>query len=400
MTRKVIVSVARIIGAALAAAPFLFTAARAGTVTSGFSSSGTVGYSSNPYLLETTDGGVLRGQVSLSPFVEEKTSRSSLRVTANAAFSKFSRQYRDSVDLSTQVGYTNTITRQLSLRAGMSINSTIGGGGSTDRIFEPTSPTDVVPLNPDITLVGFQDRTTRVQGSAGLSFALDNKNSMTLGYDGSVLRFPNSRGRSEYSNLSQSASYSRVINSRLSVGASVSVARVNYFGGTLGDAVIISPSFNGSLRVSSQWTLSGGLGFSSSRVNIVGGRLTSTDLSASLSACRADTRTNLCFNGSRSTGASSFDGVRTTTSFGTSYSYKLNSRDTLSASGGYSRSAAPQFSTRGSTTYLSGTTTYARRFSSQISGQLTGGFTRSTFEGTRSNAYASISINYNFGGGR
>lgn len=394
------VSAARIIGAALAATPFLLSPARAGTVTSGINTSGNIGYSSNPFLLQSPDGGVARVDLSTSTFVEERTARSSLRVGANAGYSKFSRLYRDSINLGAQVSYSNTISRQLSVRAGLSMNSSIGGSYFTDPAFVTPDPTVVVPPVIDITLVGLQSRTTSVAASTGVTYAPDSRNSITLGHNGSIARFPGGIGRSEYSNISQSASYSRVINSRFNAGASVSVARINYFGNEFGDAVIISPSLNGSLKVARRWTLSGGVGFSSSRVNIVGGKLKSTDLSANLSACRTDTRTNWCVNGSRSTGASSFDGVRTTTSFGTSYSYKLSPRDTISASGGYSRSAAPQFSTRGATSYLSATTNYSRRFSSRISGQLTGGFARSTFAGTRSNAYASIGINYNFGGER
>jgi hypothetical protein len=398
VTRAFIVSVARIIGAALAATPLMLPMARAGTTTSGINTSGTIGYSNNPFLLDTPVDGVGSGTVTVSPFIEEKSARSSLRVGATAGFTKYTSRYRDSVNLGSQVGYTQTISRQLSLRAGLSINSSIGGSYFTDPTFATPSPTDVVPAPVDITLVGLQSRTTSVQASTGVSYAPDNKNSFNLGYSGSIARFPGARGRSEYSNVSQSAGYSRVINSRINAGASVSIARVNYFGTTLGDAVIISPSVNGSLRLARQWTLSGGVGFSSTRVNIFGGKLTSTDLSANLSACRTDKRTNFCLNGSRSTGASSFDGVRTTTSFGTSYSYQITSRDSISASGGYSRSAAPKLSARGGTSYLSGTTTYSRRFSGQISGQVIGGFTRSTFEGTRSNAYASIGLTYNFGG--
>ena len=394
------VSVARVIGAALAATPFLLSAARAGTVTSGINTSGTIGYSNNPFLLESPDGGVARGDVSVSTFVEEKSARSSLRVGANANYTKFSRLYRDSINLGAQVGFSRTFSRQLSFRAGLSMNSSIGGSYFTDPAFLTPDPTVVVPPVVDITLVGLQSRTTGVSASTGLTYTPDSRNSITLGHNGSIARFPGGFGRSEYSNISQSASYSRVISSRFNAGASVNVARVNYFGDDLGDAVIVSPQINGSLRVARQWTLSGGVGFSSTRVNISGGKLKSTDLSANFSACRADSRTNWCLNGSRSTGASSFDGVRTTTSFGTSYSYKLSSRDTISASGGYSRSGAPQLSVRGATSFLSGSTNYSRRFSSRISGQVTGGFTRSVFEGTRSNAYASIGINYNFGGDR
>lgn len=394
------VSVARVVGAALAATPFLLTGARAGSVTSGMSASGSLGYQTNPFLLETPEAGVARGDLSLSTFVEDRTARSSLRVGANVGYSKFSRLYRDSINLGAQVGYSNTLTRQLSVRAGLTMNSSIGGSYFTDPAFSTPLPTDPVPPVVDITLVGLQSRTTSVAASTGVTFTPDSRNSFTLGHNASITRFPDGAGRNEYSSISQNASYSRVFSSRLNVGASVNVARVNYFGSEFGDAVIISPLINGSLRVARNWTLTGGVGFSSTRVNVFGGKLTSTDLSGNLSACRTDTRTNWCLNASRSTGASSFDGVRTTTSYSTSYSYKLSSRDTLSASAGYSRASVPQFSTRSATSYLTGSANYSRRLSSRISGQIIGGFTRSTFEGTRSNAYASIGINYNFFGGQ
>ncbi len=394
------VSVVRVISAALAATPFLWSAARAGTVTSGMNASGSIGYQTNPFLLESPDGGVARADISGSTFVEERTARSSLRVGANATYSKFSRLYRDSINLGAQVGYTNQISRQLSLRAGLAMNSSIGGSYFTDPTFVTPIPTDTIPPPVDITLVGLQSRTTSVSANTGLTYTPDSRNSFTLSHNGSIARYPGAVARSEYSSISQTVGYSRVINSRFNAGASINVARINYFGIDQGDAVILSPSVNGSLRVARNWTLSGGVGFSSTRVNVFGGKLTSTDLSGNFSACRADSRTNWCLNASRSTGASSFDGVRTTTAFGTSYSYKLSSRDTLSASGNYIRSAAPQFSTRGGTSYLSGSANYSRRFSSKLSGQVTGGFTRSMFEGTRSNAYASIGINYNFGSQR
>jgi hypothetical protein len=400
VTRALLVSVARVVSAALAASPFMASVVRAGTVSSGVGVSGAAEYSTNPFLLDTTNGGVVRGYVSVSPSIEEKSARSSLRVSANAIFSKYSRKYRDSVDLSSQVGYNAVLDRGLSVRAGVSISSTIGAGYENSAVFVTPNPDDVVPRPIDFTLVGTTQRTTSARGSAGVNYAVDAKNSLSLGYDVAVLRFPTAGGRNEYSNLSQSASYSRVINPRLSLGASVSVARVDYFGTALGDARIISPSTNASLRVARQWTISGGVGFSSTRVNVVGGAFTSTDLSGSLSACRADQRTNFCLNGGRSTGASSIDGVRTTSSLGVSYSYKITSRDTLSASGGYSRSGTPRLSIVGPTTYISASTRYERRFASNISGYVAGGFTRSTLEQTRSNASISMGINYNFGSRR
>lgn len=397
MMRPALDRLVRVIATALAATPFMFTAARADT-NSGIGVSGNLEYSSNPYLLNASGSSVARGRVSVSPFVEERTARSTLKVAADASFSKFSRRYRDAVDLSAQVGYDNRFTSQLSFRAGLSLNSAIGGQYNSVPIFGAIPPGAVVPPIVDITVVGIQDRTTQAQASTGVTYNIDTKNSISLGYDAAILRYPGGLNRDEYSNISQNVSYSRVINPRLSMGASVSVTKANYFGTELGDATIISPSLNGNLKISRQWTLSAGIGVSRSRVNIFTGKLTSTNLSGNFSACRNDERSSFCLNAARSSGASSFDGVRVSTTFGASLTYELSARDTLSASGGYSRSTAPNNLLGGAPfDYLSGQTGISRKFTDRLTGNIAGGFTQSNFQGRRSNAFASIGISYSFG---
>lgn len=387
----------RIIAAALAATPFMFGAARADTL-SGLTVSGGLEYSSNPYLLNANAASVARGRVSISPFVEERTARSTLRVATDASFSKFSRQYRDAVDLTAQVGYDNRVTSQLSVRAGIALTSSIGGQYNSVPVFGAIPPGQTVPPIVDITVVGFQDRTSQAQASAGLTYNIDNKNSISLGYDGAILRYPSTVNRDEYSSIGQNVSYSRVINSRVTMGASVGVSRVNYFGTRVGDAVIISPSINGNLRLSQQWTLSAGVGVSNSRVNLFVGRLSSTNFSGNLNACRTDSRSNFCLNAGRSSGASSFDGVRVTTTVGASMNYQLSARDTISASGGYSRSTAPRTIFGGASyDYLSGQTSFARKITDRLTGTVSGGFTQASIQGRRSNAFASVGISYSFG---
>lgn len=398
MMRRSVDYLARVIATALTVWPFFSAVARADT-TSGIGLAGNVEYSNNPYLLTANGTDAVRARISVSPFIEERTARSSLRVTGDASYSAYNRRYRDAIDLSAQAGYSNRLSQQISVHAGVSINSSVGSAYNINPIFEAPVATNVPPRIIDITIIGSQERTTQAQASASLNYSIDNKNTISLGYDGSVARYPTSINRSEYSNLRQNFSYSRTINSRINMGASVSVSRVNYFGTSLGDAVIISPSIDGTFRVAAHWTLTGSVGLSSSRVNLGTGKLTSTDLSGSLNFCRSDIRTNLCLSASRGTAASSFDGVRTSTTAGFSYSYRINARDSISASGGYSRSSgARQLVGVGvSTDYLSGTTSYSRRFSDRMTGQITGGFSRSSFQGARSSAYVSFGINYSFG---
>ena len=338
----------------------------------------------------------LRGRVSISPFVEERTSRSSLRVSADASFSKYSRRYDDTIDLSTLVGYSNQLTRQLSIRAGASLNSSIGGLNNLNTLFQNPVPGVVLPP-VDITIIGSQERTTQVGATAGLTYAINDKNTVSLGSSASVVRYPEASNRNEYSNISQSVSYSRVISPRISGGASVAVSRINYFGTDLGDALIVSPSLDANIRLAANWTLTGSVGVSISRVNIPFGTLNSTDLSGGLNLCRTNVRSDFCLNGSRSTAASSFNGIRTTSTIGATYSYRVNARDSISASGGYSRSSVPRQFLGEPTDYLSASTSFSRRFSDRMTGQVSAGFRRSDFRVTRSNAYASIGLNYSFG---
>ncbi len=390
---------ARVFAAALSTAPFAAVVAHAETL-SGIGVSANAAYASNPYLLTGADTGAASAQVRISPFVEEKTARSSLRVATDVGFTTYSRRYRNAVDLSANADYRNALSRQVSIRAGVSLNSSVGGGYNVAPIFAaaPEIP-GVTPSIIDLTGIGFQERSTQAQGRAGLSYLINDKNSISVDLDGSVVQYPAILNRAEYSSLSQTVGYTRTLNPRMSVGAAVSVNEIDYRGGRLGDSVVVSPSINGSMRLNSRWTLSAGIGVSSARINVPTGRFTSTNLSGNLAFCRTDTRTTACLNALRSTSASSFDGPRTTTSVGASYSYRLTSRDTFSASGGYSQSKVEaQFAgTSPSIDYLSGTMSFSRRFSDQLSGIATAGYARSGFNVARSNTFGSLGISYNFG---
>lgn len=388
-----------VIATVLSAAP-VFATAQAETVT-GYGVSGGIEYASNPFLLTSSDTSAIRGRVSISPYIEERMARSSLRVASDASFSVYDRRYRETIDLASNISYRNSLTSRLAVNAGVSLSSSVGGIYNLVPVFAtPATPTPpIVPQIIDITIVGFQDRTVQAQASAGGNYVIDDKNSVSLNLDGAVVRYPTAINRAEYSTVRQSSSYSRTLNSRASVGASLSLTRIDYRGGPAGDAFIISPSINGSLRISPQWTLGAGIGLSSSRLNIGFGKITSNDLSGNFSACRTGPRSNFCVNGARSTAASSFDGLRTTTTFGASNSYRLSARDTFSIAGSYSKSTVPQqfVGGLGSIDYLSGTTSWSRRFTERLSGNVTAGFSRSGFQGTRNNTYGAIGVNYSFG---
>ena len=393
--------VARVLAGVATASPLIAISAHAET-SSGVGLGGSVEYVSNPFLLNTQDTAATRARVSIAPFIEERSARSSLRVSGDASFLAYSRRYKESVDLDTQVSYRNTLTRQLSVHAGLSLSSSSGGSYTAAPVLlDPLAP-PVEPRLNDIANVGFQDRTTQASASAGLNYTINDRNSVYLDYDASVLRYPRAVNRSEYSSYGQTVGYSRVISPRVTAGASVRVSKVDYLGGPLGDATIISPSINGGLRINSRWRANGSVGFSTTRVTVFFGKLTSTNFNGNLSLCRSDTRTNLCLDAARATGASSIDGVRTTTTIGASYSYKLTPRDSFSASAGYSRAGSAvraliPVGQTGTIDYFNASGSFSRQFARRLSGSVSTGYNRSTSLGARSSYYATIGVNYSFG---
>ena len=387
----------KVIASALTISPFVSMSARADIV-GGVGIGGNVEYSTNPYLLDTPHTGSTRARISISPYVEETMARSKLRLSGDASFSKFSRRYKEAVDLSTQLGYQTTLSQYLSVNAGMSIGSSIGGNLNLAPTLLPVDPLNVVPPINDLGLIGTQDRTAQASASVGLVYTINDRSSLSLNYSASVLRYPDSVNRAEYSTISQNLGYSRTLSSRASVGASFGVTRVDYRGGPLGDAVILSPSVNGSFRLNSRWRATASAGFSSSRLVIAPGvTRSSTSLVGGLNLCQQGFRTSFCVDASRSTSASSLQGVSATTTFGMSYSYKLSARDDFTASGAYSRASSVQQLGGLSTDYISASTSLSHKLSQQLSAAVTAGYSRNGYIVARSNVTATIGINYRFG---
>jgi hypothetical protein len=383
---------------AVATCPFLCDVAAADPII-GVGVSGRVEYSTNPFLLATTNAGAVRAVVSLSPYLENRTPRSSLRLSGNVSYSEYSRIYRGSADFTGQVDYQNSITSRFGLHASAAFDSSIS------RSYQPvpvdvTGVPTVLPSPTDVSLVGLIDRRETWRGGIGFSYTPDARNSFSLDYNGAVNRVPstpilNGFATGENSTIGQEFGYRRTINSRLSLGASVGVSRIDYRGTALGDATIISPNVNASVKLSAFWTLSGGVGISLFRQNTAFGRESSRDLSANFSLCRSESRDSFCMSGSRSISPSSLGAARKTTSFGATYSYRLSSRDQLTFSGNYVRSDDAGFGLINKTDYLAGNASFHRQFTKNFALTVDGGFSRVTFAGTRSDARIGIGINYN-----
>jgi hypothetical protein len=386
-----------LVAGAAATSPLLCSVAQASPVY-GVGFSGRTEYSTNPFLTAASKAEAARADVSIEPFVEINSARSNLRLGATLSRSEYSRLYNSATDYSLKANYSRTLSSRANLRGGLDFSSNSTGDYRPLDVDVSGNPS-VLPNPTDITLVGFQDRRNQFRAALGIGYTADPRNSISLDYSAVATRLPNvplinGVRQGEYTSISQSFGYSRVINARLNIGASVGVNRIDYYRTTLGDSTVITPSLTASARLSSRFTMSGSVGMSILRQTTIFGRDTSRNLSASLSLCRIDTRDQFCFNGSRDVSPSSLGSARKTLAFGSTYSYRLSARNTLSFSGNYVQSEETFFGPVQKVTYVTGGMTFKRSFNDRFALDVGAGFNRSTFQTQRSAVRVGIGLTY------
>ncbi|MBB5686623.1 hypothetical protein [Sphingobium boeckii] len=342
--------------------------------------------STNPYLFDGGDTSSVSATVSVSPTVTVKDEAGEFRLTGSLQHEEFFNRYPSAQNYALNAGYDRRLSSELSFSAGAGFRSSVSnanqllndplGGG----IIDPTLP----PVLEDITLNGLRQRQTSFQTRAGFALRTSALDQFTLDYSGAFTRYPsNSNFLNDYDFFGQTLAYSRTLNSRTSVGASVGVSRSNYRGISQGDGIIISPQLTASTKLAARWSLSGSIGTSITRTNTLTRKITATTLAGSLSACRAGERSNLCLTGSRAATPTAFGGIRAQTAMGASYSYRVDEKSDISASANYSMASEPLFDTTvpgqtgRSVDFVSTSVTINRKINQRLSGFISGGYSES-----------------------
>ena len=382
---------------AAASSPLLSMPAHAGPVY-GADISGGIEYSKNPFLTASNNASAVRADASISPYVEIDGPRSQFRLGGTLSHSTYSRIYDDSTDYILRADYSQTLSPRLSMHANGAFNSSANGNYAPEAVSLTGIP-NPLPAANDVTLIGSQARYIQFRNAVGVNYTADPRNSLSLDYSAVVVRLPDTPRvagvrQGEYTSIAQNFGYNRVISARWTVGLSMGVNRINYLGTSLGDSTILTPNLNATWRLTGKWSLSGGLGVSILRQTTFFGPDTSRNLSASLSACRTDLRDSFCFSGARDVSPSSLGSARKTTSLGASYSYRLNARDTLSATGNFVQSDEAFLGPATKVNFLSGGLGFKRQFNNRFALDVNAGFSRSEFQSTRNDARVGIGLSY------
>ncbi|MEP3224695.1 MAG: hypothetical protein ABJO01_01880 [Parasphingorhabdus sp.] len=362
-----------------------------------------VGASTNPYLENGPVDSTGSVSISVAPRLVVTESVTTFKLRGYARLEEYEEDFRTN----NGYGLSGSVDHELSERT--QLRGRLGYSGSilgvNDAFFNPPEVFDdnFLPIiADDIALNGLDQRRHTVQTGIGITHSLTELDSISADAGVSLIRFSGGGVQNEYNFFNQNLGYSRIISDRTSIGASVGFGQVNYLGQRQGDSTIITPSVNISHQLSEDFTLSASAGVSFANSKNLIGTSKSQDFSGSLSLCRTTETGNLCLSGSRSTSPTSFDGVRSQTSFTLGYSQQLNRDDSLTFNAGYSRSSNSVFGISDDFDYLRTSATYNRRFTDRISGFVSAGYSDSFQSGInrRANTQVSVGIRFTLGNNR
>lgn len=356
---------------------------------------------SNPYLLSGPKTSSASATVSVTPSLKFTDGTQTVTLRGDYRHSEYSRRYRSNNDFGASASLAQQLTPRLAYNASFGYDSSVVG--ANDLLTFGTNPGTGVafpPLPGDIAINGLRQRRQAINGGMSLDYTASPRDQFTAQGGFSIVRFPVTSTASEYNNASGSIGYSRVINSKTSVGLDVSLSRADYRRTPLGDATTISPQATFKTRFGASWSLSASLGVSHSRISDIVGKTTQNSAAGSLNLCNATTRGKFCLFASRSVQPTSFGStVRPQTSVGLSYNVRLDAKSTIDASANYSRSgqiSQGSIITGGTVDYGRASLTYSRRLSQRIQGYVTADYADSYRDPTPRKANAAVSIGVSF----
>lgn len=359
---------------------------------------------SNPFLLGGSNTSAASGIITVSPSLEYSDGVKTIGLSGQISHSEFARRYRSNDSFAVSANLNQKISPRLSYFANAGIDSAIVGANDVLKFgAKPGNGNAIPPIPTDIALNGLRQRRQSLNGAVGLDYTANARDSLQTQGGFSMVRYPSGSTASEYDSANGSIGYSRVLNSRTSLGVTVGVSRADYLRTPLGDATTFSPQFTFTTKFGASWSFSASAGISHSTINGLTGKFSQDSASGRLSLCNTASRGKFCVYGSRSVQPSSFGGtVRPQTSLGASYDMRLDARSSISASADFSRSGQVtqgNIVTGRSLDYGSASLTYSRRISQRLQGTLSAAYSDSYRDTTKRKANTSLSlgISYAFG---
>ncbi len=306
----------------------LLVAASPAFAQSGFSvtADASVGYSSNPFLIDGASTGSGYGNLTLRPRYDHETARGVTSLSGTYSRSQYFRRYSHAEGYSVDLSHDQQVNEKLSINGSVGYNSSLTG--LTDPI--------------DIGTGAFRQRRNLFHARGGIAYRPDSRSTWTAEAGYQHARYPdqniNQLFAFNYDQYDGSIGYRRAVSETLEIGVRFSALRFESAFGLNSD--MFTPAVTVNKRFSDRLTLDGSVGvmFRKSR----GGGLPDdkfTGLSTGLSLCDTTTRGNLCLRVRRDSTSTGLGELRTLNEAGVDYSYRVTERDTVTLNGLYSRSS-------------------------------------------------------------
>lgn len=361
------------------------------------------GASTNPYLENGPVESTASASISVAPRLTITESTTTFNLRGFARIEEYERDFRTNNSFGVNGSVDHGLSERTQLRGRLGYSGSIVG--VNDAFFNPPDVIDnnfLPTIADDIALNGLNQRRHSFQAGVGLSHSLSELDSVSFDVGATAIRFADSVVQDEFNAFNQNIGYSRVLSDRTSIGASLGFSQVNYLGQRTGDSSIISPSVNISHQISRDFNISASAGVSFASSKNILGTTKSSDLTASFNLCRSNDNNSLCIGASRQTLPTSFDGVRSQTSFNIGYSQQLNRDDSISLNGSYSRSSNSILGVSDDLDYLRSSVTFDHKFRERFTGFVSFGYSDSYQDSInrKANTQVSIGIRLTFGNNR
>ncbi len=351
---------------------------------------------SNPYLLPGSDTSSASVSASVAPAVTYSDGTGTFKLGGDVHHTEFARHYRPSDDFSSNARLTKRVSSKLSLFADLGFDSSVTTANNLLTVPSVSTPASgPAPLTPDAAvLTALQQRRVSYNGDAGFDYQPTFRDTWHIRSGFALTRYGAAARTPDFNYVSSSIGYDRIVDGRTSAGFSAALARVDYVGVSVGDAVTVSPQFTFSTQLDPHWSLSGAAGATFSSIQAPFGKAKQTSFSGSVNICRLFQRSKLCLTGSRSVQPSLLGGVVPQSSVSVSFSLPLDGRSDISATADYTSSA--RLITSGASQpvdYGRAKMTYSRRITERFSAFIGGAFANTTSSGVA----AKNNVELNFG---
>lgn len=324
-------------------------------------------YGSNPYLGGGSNltTGAISAAIAPTVTVSGPTSKVSFGGTVDHVV--FTNHFKDLTSWSLGSNATVDVSSNAKIGASLDYSSRVRSGHSAQIVQDIGTGTDVeLPDGNEAETAGI--RSNILSGSIGYDTSLSRRDTLSIQFHGSQLRYDtNGASLSNHDLWGMSTQISHVVNQRLSVGARLDFTKVNYKIAGAGSSQHISPHGYLSYLISPKTKLNLSAGATFLDSNRPGAGSSKPYLAAQASICHDGARSQFCAFGSRSVSASAYQSSTALSALGSSYSYKLSPRKSISLSSQYSNSELVNAAVARKYSYLQASANYQQQLNQRLS---------------------------------